>query len=250
MHLNRLTLASLVLAPFIAGNVCRADQPLEVTSLDFGGCWIHYEPLVSSWKIASFSDRAAFYMGSTELQQTLNPSISTELRGVFPSFPASATETYFQCSGGGHFFWTSIPDGTVPLCAWSKMQRNPDTGQLALTLQGLYPDHEYRAGTACNGVSRKSLLVILNSGRDIQAVVSYLRDSKRYAGVLVGLSTIGSSIIVTRLDDSYDFQENVVKALIESDKALADDVSLVDYDRRVSIVGEAYRVFAGTYSGY
>ncbi len=248
--MNRFILASLVLTPFIAGEVCRADQPLEVTSLDLGGCWIHYEPLVSSWKIASFSDSAAFYMGATDLQQTLNPLISTELRGVFPSFPASATETYFQCSGGGHFFWTSIPGGTVPLCAWSKMQRNPDTGQLALTLQGLYPDHDYRAGSPCQGESRKTLLIFINSGRDIEAVVGYLGTAKRYAGVLVGLRTIGSSIIVATLDDSYDFQENVVKALIEADKALADDLSLVDYDGRVSIVGEAYRVFAGSYPGY
>ncbi|HXN40656.1 MAG TPA: hypothetical protein VN918_02620, partial [Myxococcaceae bacterium] len=139
---------------------------------------------------------------------------------------------------------------TVPLCAWSKMQRNPDTGQLALTLQGLYPDHNYRAGSPCQGESRKTLLIFLNSGRDIQAVVGYLGTAKRYAGVLVGLRTIGSSIIVATLDDSYDFQENVVKALIEADKALADDLSVVDYDGRVSIVGEAYRVFAGSYPGY
>jgi hypothetical protein len=205
---------------------------------------------VSSWKIASFADRAAFYMGATELQQTLNPPISAELRGVFSSFPASATETYFKCSGAGHFFFMSIPDGTVPLCAWSKMQRNPDTGQLALTLLGLYPDHEYQAGAACNGVSRKSLLLSLNSGRDIQAVRSYLLSSKRYAGVVVGASTIGSSLIVVRLDDSYDFQENAAKALIESDKALADDLNVVDYDRRVSVVGENYRVFASNYPGY
>ena|GEM_PF-2865035 len=248
--MKRFILASLVLVPLVSGKVCRADQTLEVISLDLGGCWIHYEPLVSSWKIASFSDGAAFYMGGTELQQFLNPSISTELRGVFPSFPASGTETYFQCSGGGHFFWTSIPDGTVPLCAWSKVQRNPDTGQLALSFQGLYPDHDYQAGRPCNGESRKTLLVFLNSGRDIQAVVNYLSTSKRYAGVVTGLSTIGTSIILARLDDSYDFQENVVKKLIESDKALADDLSMVDYDRRVSIVGEAYRVFAGNYPGY
>jgi hypothetical protein len=189
-------------------------------------------------------------MSATEIQQTLNPSISTELRSVFTSFPGSATETYFKCSAAGHFFFMSIPDGTVPLCAWSKMQRNPDTGQVALTFLGLYPDHEYRAGAACSGVSRKTLLISLNPDRDIQAVRDYLLSSKRYAGVVVGASTIGSSLIVARLDDAYDFQENVVKELIESDKALADDVNVVGYDQRLSVVGENYRVFAGNYPGY
>jgi hypothetical protein len=39
-------------------------------------------------------------------------------------------------------------------------------------------------------------------------------------------------------------------ALIESDKLLADDLRAVEYDRRVSIVGEAYRLFNGNYPGF
>jgi hypothetical protein len=55
--------------------------------------------------------------GANEFQQLLDPSITTILRSAF--------------------FWTSIPatGGPVPLCVWSKVQRNPDTGQLALTAQ-------------------------------------------------------------------------------------------------------------------
>ena len=93
-------------------------------------------------------------------------------------------------------------------------------------------------------------MIILNSGRDLQAVAEYLRTAKRYSGILAGLSTIGSTLIVARLDPAYDFQENVIKALIESDKSLADDLSQVDYDGRLSIVDETYRLFAGTYPGY
>jgi hypothetical protein len=75
--------------------------------------------------------------GANEFQQLLDPSITTILRSAFESFPASETDTYYRCSGGSHFFWTSIPatGGPVPLCVWSKVQRNPDTGQLALTAQ-------------------------------------------------------------------------------------------------------------------
>ena len=249
--MNRSTVAALVLTPFVAAQVCRAEEPLVgALSLNFGSCWVRQESPEPRWKLVSFSDRVASNMGANEFQQTLNQPISTVLQGAFSSFPASATETYYRCSAAGHFFWTSIPDGTVPLCAWSKVQRNPDNGQLALTLLDVYPDHEYRSGVACNGVSRRSLLIIINSGSDIKAVVTYLRTGKRYAGVFAELSTIGSSTIAAQLEIAYDFRENVIKELIETDKLLVDDLSLVQYDQRLSIVGESFRLFSGNYPGY
>ena len=77
-----------------------------------------------------------------------------------------------------------------------------------------------------------------------------LRTSERYAGVFANLGPIGRTIIVARLDDSYDFRENVAKALIESDKSLAAGLRAVQYDGRVAIVGEDQRLFTGNYPGF
>jgi len=77
-----------------------------------------------------------------------------------------------------------------------------------------------------------------------------LRTSERYAGVFANLGPIGRTIIVARLDDSYDFRKNVAKALIESDKSLAADLRAVQYDGRVAIVGEDQRLFTGNYPGF
>lgn len=249
--MNRLTLASLVLAPFIAAQVCHAAEPLEVTSLDLGGCWVHQEPFFQPlWKLASFSDRVAVTISASEFQQTLNEPISAQLRPVFSSFDGSATETFFHCSAGGHLFWTSIHEGTVPLCVWSKMQRNPDTGFPVLTVLDVLPDHEFRPDSPCAGVTRKSLIIVINQGSDIDAVMQYFRTSERYAGVFTNLQPIGRTIIIARLEDAYDFRENVAKALIESDKSLAADLRAVQYDGRVSIVGEDQRLFTGNYPGF
>jgi len=240
----------VLLSPLLAIQISRAAEPLEgALSLDFGGCWIRYEDLSSSWKLVSFSDRVASNIGSSEFDRTLDQPITTVLQSAFNSFPGSATETYFRCSAAGHFFWTSIPDGPVPLCAWSKVQRN-DSGQLALTLLDVYQDHEYRPGVACNGVTRRSLIIGLNAGSDIKAVIAYLRSDQRYAGVFTDLSTIGSSFIDARLEVAYDFRENVIKELLETDEVLAPDLRQVEYNGRVSVSGESYRLFAGIYSGY
>jgi hypothetical protein len=143
----------------------------------------------------------------------------------------------------------SVHEGTVPLCVWSKMQRN-DTGSLALNLVGVFPDYEFQPNRPCSGVSRKSLLVDINSGSDIQSVMAYLRSSERYKGVISDLFSIGQTIIVLRLTDLYDFRENVVKALLESDELLTDDLQAVEYNGLVYIVGEEQRLFAGDYPGF
>lgn len=247
--MNRLIVTALILSPLVA----RAWQPLEgALSLDLGGCWIRQESPEPRWKIVSFGDRFSSNYGASEFQQLLNQPISTVLRSAFKTFPASETDTYYRCAGGSHFFWTSIPatEGPVPLCVWSRVQRNPETGQVGLAVLDIYPDHQYRPGVACNGVTRRSLMISVRSGSDINAVVAYLRDDPRYAGVFDSLGTIGSSPITARLQVAYDYQENVVKQLLETDKLLAPDVSAVEYDARVSLVGESYRLFAGSYPGY
>ncbi len=247
--MNRLIVAALILSPLVA----RAWEPLQgALSLDLGGCWIRQENPEPRWKIVSFGDRVSSNYGANEFQQLLNPSITTILRSAFEHFPASETDTYYRCAGGSHFFWTSIPatDGPVALCVWSRVQRNPDTGQPALTVLDVYPDHNYRPGVACNGVTRRSLLINLRSGSDINAVVAYLRDDPRYEGVFESLGTIGSSIITARLQVAYDYQENLIKELLETDKVLAPDLNVVEYDGRLSFVGESYRLFAGSYPGY
>src|SRR5262249_33461237 len=156
----------------------------------------------------------------------------------------------FHCSAAGHVFWTSIHEGTVPLCIWSKMQRNPDTGSLVLTVLDVLPDHEFRLGSPCAGVTRKSLIIVINPDSDIEAVMQYFRTSERYAGVFTNLEPIGRTIIVARLDDAYDFRENLAKALIESDKSLAPDLRAVQYNGRAFIVGEDQRLFTDSYPGF
>jgi hypothetical protein len=249
MFMHRLIVAAIILNPLVA----RAWEPLQgALSLDFGGCWIRPENPGPRWKIVSFGDRVVSNYGANEFQQLLDPSITTTLRTAFESFPASETETYYRCAGGTHFFWTSIPatGGPVPLCVWSQVQRNPDTGQLALTVLDVYPDHEYRQGVACNGESRRSLLIYVRPSSDINAVMAYLLNDPRYDGVYDSLGTIGTEIITARLQVAYDYRENVIKQLLETDKVLAPDLSLVVYDGRVSFAGESYRLFAGTYPGY
>jgi hypothetical protein len=249
--MNRLTVAALVVTPFIAAQVCRAAEQLEgALSLNLGSCWVRQESAEPRWKLVSFSDRVASNLGANEFQQTLNQPISTVLQGAFSSFPPSATDTYYRCTAAGHFFWTSIPDGPVPLCAWSRVLRNPDNGQLALTLLDVYPDHEYRQGVPCNGAERRSLIIVINSGSDIQAVMAHLRTHKRYEGVFADLMAIGSTTIIARLEIAYDFRENVIKELIETDKLLDGDLNIVQYDGRLSISGESFRLFSGNYPGY
>jgi hypothetical protein len=248
--MRRSILTSLAVGSILAAQPCHAAEPLEVTSLDLGGCWVHQEPFPEPlWKLASFSDQAAITLSAGTLQQTLSPLISAELQTVFESFQGSATETFFHCSAGGHIFLTSVHEGTVPLCVWSKMQRN-DTGSLTLNLIGVFPDYVFQPNRPCSGVSRKSLLVDINPGSDIQAVMAYLRTSERYKGVISSLFSIGQTIIVLRLTDAYDFRENVVKALIESDDVLANDLQAVEYNGLVYIVGEEQRLFAGDYPGF
>jgi hypothetical protein len=130
------------------------------------------------------------------------------------------------------------------------MQRDRDTGFLVLTLIGVFPDHQFRPNSPCAGESRKTLLVVLNQGSDIDAIMAYLRASKRYAGVIADLFPLGTTTIVLRLTDAYDFREDVVKALVESDKALAGDLRVVEYDGLASIVGEELRLFGGSYPGF
>jgi len=248
--MKRLKIAVL-LSPFLAAQMSRAAEPLEgALSLNFGSCWIRQETAEPRWKLVSFSDRVASNYGANEFQQMLNEPISTVLQDAFKSFPSSDTETYYRCPDFGHFFWTSIPGGPVPLCAWSLVQRDRESGLLALTLLDVYPDHLYQPGVACNGVTRRSLLIDLNAGSDIDAVIAYLASDKRYAGVFAALSTIGSSLIDARLEAAYDYRENVIKELLETDEALAPDLRQVEYNGLVSIVGESYRLFAGSYPGY
>jgi hypothetical protein len=215
-----------------------------------GGCWVREEIVpVNLWKIASFSDTSAFNLAPNQFQTTLNPLITAELQPVFSSFQGSDTVTHFKCSAAGHSFRTSIHNGTVPLCVWSKMQRGP-TGSLTLTLLGVYPDHDFRPDFACNGVARRSLMVIIHETSDIQSIRTYLTTDKRYAGIISEAGQIGQTLITVRLHASYDFQEDVVKGLIESDPYLASDLRLVEYDGMVSVVGETYRLFAGHYPGF
>jgi len=63
----------------------------------------------------------------------------------------------------------------------------------------------FRPDSPCAGVTRKSLIVVINQSSDIDAIIKYLRTSERYAGVFANLGPIGRTIIVARLDDSYDF---------------------------------------------
>lgn len=244
------TLAILVVA-LSMGQLCRAAQPLEVTSLDFGGCWTHQERFEDPlWKGASFSDRVAFTILASDFQRTLNEPITSELRSAFDTFKGSATETFFHCSAGGHFFWTSIQEGTVPLCVWSKMAINRDSGMIVLTVLGVFPDHEFSPSVPCNGVTRRSLLVVLNQEKNVDWIMAYLRTDKRYTGSISNLSTLGRTTLLLTLTAAYDFREDVVKALIESDELLAGYLGSVSYNGRVAIVGENQRLFTGNYPGF
>lgn len=248
--MTRVSLTVLVIL-FFAMPTGRAAQPLEVTSLDLGGCWVNQERFEDAlWKVASFSDRVAVTVVASQFQQSLNTPISMELQKVFSNFQGSATETYFHCSAAGHFFWTGIHEGTVPLCVWSKMAYDRDSGSLGLSLLGVYPDYDFRPSGPCYGVSRRRLLVVLNQGSDITAVTAYFRTNKRYAGVVEDLSSIGQTILLLQLAPAYDFSENVAKTLIESDDQLAKDLRIVQYDGRVATSGEDLNLFNGNYPGF
>jgi hypothetical protein len=102
--MRRSLLTSLAVVSIVAAQLCHAAEPLEVTSLDLGGCWVHQEPFPEPlWKLASFSDQAAVTISASTFQQTLNPPISAELQSVFKSFQGSATETFFHCSAVATF---------------------------------------------------------------------------------------------------------------------------------------------------
>ncbi len=138
----------------------------------------------------------------------------------------------------------------LPLCVWSKMTRDRDSGSLVLSLLDVFPDYDFKPSGPCYGATRKSLIVVISPDSDIDAITAYLRTDPRYAGMIAQLSPIGRTIIILKLTEPYDFRENVVKAWIESDDLLAGDLRAVQYDGRVATVGENLRLFTGNYPGF
>jgi hypothetical protein len=249
----KLAVTSLAILLTAAG-ASRAGEPIEVTSLDLGSCWVGEQKLpegFSIWNVASFGADLAVVLTPWGFGDAVHAAVTEGLAREFRSFAGGPARTAVYCFTTGHYFMTYVESPTKNLCVWSRFERDA-AGINRLKLLSVYPEYEApAAGRNCWGATRRSLVVALTATASVAETIRYLKMADRYRGMIANAEELGSSgVLVVTLSQAFDFREDEAKAALESDPALVPVVSIVEFNGRVAPAGEPAELFLTEYPGY